>query len=339
MADKRLASDYPAPVRQLFTYGDATDSIHNQLQGWPNYLQLGLTEAHSPALIQVLQSRSWEWELDEPEEEEYVAFWASIHAWRALGQLRAEAAIPELLRLIVLCTARSAIEESEQIILSNDWIQDWIGEELPLVLGLIGPPALPPLQELITQQLQEFRNTTSPDIYGFTTALDALQEIATGCRRFPNTKLGVPLPPANPAAASEILELLHAWLQPYAEQDPEINAWFISTFLDIQKRLPTEPALLVDAPILKVIEKAFADERVDHQICGDWEDLQLELGLLTFEQLSAEKQAQVKRQERRERLFRKEWAARKRTMKQAEKIGFGSSTQSPQKKKKTKKRR
>jgi len=331
----KIEQDYPAPVQQLCVYGDARDSIHQQSQGWPNYLKLGLTEAHIPALIQVLQSRSWEQEAEEPEEEESVAVWASIHAWRALGQLGAEAAIPELMRLI------QESDESDRIPLSEDWIHEWIIEELPFVFGLIGPQALPPLQELVSKRLQDYRNTTPPDSYSFTTALDALQEIATGCRRFANVRLGVPLPPASEPAKLEILELLHTWLQPYAEQDPETNAWLITTFLGIQTSQPARPALPADAPVLKLIAEAFAAGRVDKQICGDWEDLQLELGLLTLEQLSPEKQKRVKEEQKRIQHYKKELAAlrRQESSKKLLKTGFGASTKPLGKKKTHKKRR
>ncbi|MEN9224125.1 MAG: hypothetical protein Q6L60_08320 [Thermostichus sp. HHBFW_bins_43] len=321
---KRLELDYPAPVQQLITYGDAGDSIHNQPPGWPNYLKLGLTEAHIPDLIQVLQSRSWTRE--EELEEEPVTFWASIHAWRALGQLKAEAAVPVLLELL---------READQGTGSLD--EDWISEELPLVLGLIGPKAQPALQSFASEWLQQRRNTTASETYGLTAALDALAEIATGCRRFSQIRLGVPLPPASESAASEFMERLQSWLEPYAEQDPEINAWLITAFLTTQTNLPTKLALPADAAILKQIENVFAARRVDETICGDWDDLQLDLGLLRLEQLPAEKQAQIRGQKERTRQYHQEWIVLQR--KYAPKTGFGSSIQPNQKKKKHRKHR
>jgi hypothetical protein len=60
--------------------------------------------------------------------------WAPVHAWRALGQLRAEAAVEPLTRLLV------RIDEF------ND---DWVGEELPEVFGMIGPAAIPALTDYL----------------------------------------------------------------------------------------------------------------------------------------------------------------------------------------------
>ena len=42
-----MAQAYPAPVDQLLTYGDP-----RKLRDWPDYLQLGFTQEHIPALIQ-----------------------------------------------------------------------------------------------------------------------------------------------------------------------------------------------------------------------------------------------------------------------------------------------
>jgi len=54
--------------------------------------------------------------------------WASLHAWRAIGQLRVAEAIEPLVGLL---------DELE------DW--DYFNEEIPDVFGLIGPAALPAL--------------------------------------------------------------------------------------------------------------------------------------------------------------------------------------------------
>jgi hypothetical protein len=56
-----------------------------------------------------------------------------IHAWRALGQLRAEAAVPALIKLL----------------LNLD--MDWAWEELPQVFAMIGPAAIAPLEATLKQ--------------------------------------------------------------------------------------------------------------------------------------------------------------------------------------------
>ncbi|MBD2096751.1 hypothetical protein H6F90_16735 [Trichocoleus sp. FACHB-591] len=60
-------------------------------------------------------------------ESEGLEIWASIHAWRSLGRLRAEAAIEPLLSLLHRM---------------DDEGNAWIGEELPEVFGMIGAVAI-----------------------------------------------------------------------------------------------------------------------------------------------------------------------------------------------------
>jgi len=57
--------------------------------------------------------------------------WAPIHAWRVLGQLRAEAAVEPLLARLDL--------------IDDDEGNDWVSEELPQVFAMIGAAAIAPL--------------------------------------------------------------------------------------------------------------------------------------------------------------------------------------------------
>ena len=81
----------------------------------------GLTAGQIPELIQMARDE----ELHRADSDS-LEVWAPIHAWRALGQLRAEAAIVPLLRLL------ERIDEEDD---------DWVVEELPVVFGMIGPTA------------------------------------------------------------------------------------------------------------------------------------------------------------------------------------------------------
>ncbi|MBW4442546.1 MAG: hypothetical protein KME10_15200 [Plectolyngbya sp. WJT66-NPBG17] len=62
--------------------------------------------------------------------------WSPIHAWRALGQLRAKAAVLPLLHKMS--------EEKE----FEGWC-DWMSTDLPAVFGLVGAPAIPVLAEFL----------------------------------------------------------------------------------------------------------------------------------------------------------------------------------------------
>ncbi len=113
-----MSTNYSPTVAKLLALGDTHEGPE-----WPNYLELGLSTEHIPELISLATNTDLYWsEAEGPE------VWAPVHAWRALGQLRAEAAIEPLLPLF------------HELIDS-----DWASEELPEVYGLIGPSAIPAL--------------------------------------------------------------------------------------------------------------------------------------------------------------------------------------------------
>ena len=110
--------DYPPPVDKLLTYGRPEP---RSAQDWPDYLELGLGPEHIPDLLRMTANEEL-WEAGEDASEN----WAPVHAWRALGQLRAVNAVEPLLHLLV-----------ERV--RDDWAMD----ELPQVYGLIGAAAIP----------------------------------------------------------------------------------------------------------------------------------------------------------------------------------------------------
>lgn len=120
----RMTDAYPSPLDQLLTLGeDAARTTR-----WPDYLTFGIGPEHVPMLIHMATDRRLH-DADAPE------VWAPIHAWRALGQLRAtEAAEP-------LTTLFHELEE---------W--DWVSEELPRVFAMIGPAAIPVLVRYLDQR-------------------------------------------------------------------------------------------------------------------------------------------------------------------------------------------
>ncbi len=112
--------NYPSPVDRLLTYGECQGA---RLK-WANYPELGYTSAHIPDLIRMATDDKLNWA-----ESDSLEVWASIHAWRALGQLHATEAIEPLLDLF---------DELE----GNDWL---LGD-MPEVYALIGPAAIPALR-------------------------------------------------------------------------------------------------------------------------------------------------------------------------------------------------
>ncbi len=209
-----MEKSYPSPVDRLLTYGDP-----RQQREWPNYLELGLTEAHVPDLIRMATDPDLNWAESEP-------VWAApIHAWRALGQLRAAAAAEPLLDLLLL---RNSKEEYGY--------DDWSGEELPEVFGMLGPAAIPAAKAYLTQHAGD--NDEYPEI-----AAEALVKIA---QNYPDTR-------------AEIVGVLTDQLAKFETNAYETNGWIIANLVDLQA---VESAA--------VIRSAFAADQVDLSINGNW---------------------------------------------------------------------
>jgi len=125
-----MATTYEPPVDKLLTYGSLQDETTAE---WPDYLALGLSTEDIPELIRMATDMSLMTE-DTPVEE----FFAPVHAFRALGQLHAEAASEPLLTLF-----------------DNHQDNDWITEDLPQAYGMIGPAAIPALAAHVADRSKE----------------------------------------------------------------------------------------------------------------------------------------------------------------------------------------
>ncbi|NJP08209.1 MAG: DUF1186 domain-containing protein [Leptolyngbyaceae cyanobacterium RU_5_1] len=111
------APTYLPPVDKLLTYGDCRN-----FRNWPKYVkELGLEAEHIPELIRMATDPELNWA-----DSDSLDVWAPIHAWRSLGQLKAEAAIDPLLSIA------DELEDS-----------DWFNEDIPEVFAMIGPAAIP----------------------------------------------------------------------------------------------------------------------------------------------------------------------------------------------------
>ncbi len=135
---------YLPPLDKLLTYGDCRKIRH-----FPNYVEeLGLKPEHIPELIRMATDPELNWANSDS-----LEVWAPVHAWRSLGQLKAEAAIEPLL---------SIAEELGD--------SDWFNEELPEVFGMIGPAAIPTTKDFLAD--------SSHSLYPRVTAANCLVKIA-----------------------------------------------------------------------------------------------------------------------------------------------------------------
>jgi Protein of unknown function (DUF1186) len=225
---------YHEPVATLLTLGD--------VRGQPryDYRSLGLSEEDIPELARLAADPDLFW--GDPESEEV---WAPVHAWRALADLRAEAALDALIGVLSLPTRGEPDDDS-------DIYDDWIGTELPGVFAAIGPAAFPALVEYLREPTH-LR-------WARTTAVDAIGQIV---------KLHPELRDATVAVFSEVIEAVTQHPGPTTDDDEVINARLISELIEM-KAVEAAP----------VIQRAFEAERVDLVFVGDWEDVQIALGLL-----------------------------------------------------------
>ncbi len=122
---------------------------------------------------------------------------------------------------------------------------DWVGEELPRVFGHIGPPAIPVLADTLADGAH--------GLWARVAAAHGLEEIGT----------------RHPEARSDAIDALTSTLERFADLDSTLNAFLISYLVDLDA--------VEAAPLM---ERAFQAERVELQVMGDWEDVQIELGLL-----------------------------------------------------------
>lgn len=143
--------DYSPPVDRLLIYGDC-----RHIRKDPDYVEeLGFTADHIPDLIRMATDEALLWA-----DSDGMEVWAPVHAWRSLGQFRAEEAIEPLIPLF------HRLEDD-----------DWVPTELPKVFGSIGAAAIPALADYLAH--------FSRGYFSRVVALDALQEIA---KQHPETR-------------------------------------------------------------------------------------------------------------------------------------------------------
>ena len=215
---------YPSPVDKLLTIGKP--AVVN-VEGWANYLELGLSPENIPDLLRLLTD-------DEllKENEEKPESWGPFHALRALGRIGDITAVEPLL------------SKSERLLDYKNGLGEWGIEELPEVFGLIGPAAIPMLIAYLADK--------SHGVYERVTASTGLAKIAG----------------MHPEVREECVMAISRQLESAKDNDPELNALIIDNLIHMKA---------VEAA--SFIEQAFATDNIDTSITGDWDNVQIELGL------------------------------------------------------------
>jgi hypothetical protein len=120
-----MQHNYSDPVAKLLQYRGL--EIRHGDQSWPNYLELGFSEADIAELIRMMTDNDLH-----NAKMDSLEVWAPLHAWRTLGQLQAIEAAEPMVRLFDR--------------LHHD---DWLATELPKAFSLIGPAAIPAITEFM----------------------------------------------------------------------------------------------------------------------------------------------------------------------------------------------
>ena len=225
--------EYQPPVANLLQYGDGKSSSRK----WPNYRrELGIEESHIPELIRMATDDK----LNQASSDS-LEVWAPTHAWRALGQLGAKAAVEPLLDLL------------------DNPDDDWSHSEIPIVMKLIGPSAIPAIQSYLAD--------SSRDLYGRLTAASCLEKLG---KRYPKEK-------------EYCIDILAQQLANFKENDPSLNGFLISGLCHLNATNKASD-----------IRRAFAAKRVDYSIIGDWDEVQVQLGLKTRNEVPIRRFSQTK---------------------------------------------
>lgn len=221
--DQTLFDKLSEPVQELFLLGE--DVARGKK--WPNYLAYGITSEHIPELLWVIRQIQSFWYDDQYDDDQGFT---PVHAWRVLGQLKAKKAINSLIFLI---------HQNEEL------DADWIGEEIPVVMGMIGPECIP--------ALKAYLNSPEKNLWASITVAHCLEKVGN----------------QNPESRDDCVAVLQHALEGFLENDETLNAFLISFLTDLDA---------VEA--VPLVERAFQSGNVDISVMGDFEDFQIELGLL-----------------------------------------------------------
>ena len=133
-----------------------------------------------------------------------------------------------------------------QLLDDTDLEDDWLIEDIPRAIERIGPSAIPALERYLFDSSQK--------TFSRSVAAECLAELA---KKYPESR-------------RECLKPLMAVLEKHRENAYELNGFLVGNLVGLKS--------LEAAPL---IEQAFRDECVDFEMAGDWEEVQIELGLRT----------------------------------------------------------
>ena len=216
-------AEYTDPVRRLLAIGDSGSIDPEE---WPDYAaEFGFEPAHVPELIRL----ACDTDLSFGTHADDRVMWASMHAWLALGQMRAEEAVVPL-----LAVSKTMIGDEPAV------------EEIPQVLGMIGPQAIPH----IAAYLGDSSNMKVHE----SAAIDGIRHIVQ----------------RHPQCRSECIDILVGMLKCNSTERRLANGFAVSVLIDFRA-----------VETIDIIRDAFQRDVIDISIAGDIEDVEIDLGLRT----------------------------------------------------------
>ena len=186
-----MTNAYTEPVSKLLKLGRPEGA-------WSDYSALGITREDIPELLRLVQDnelRYLEPPEDLPDDEDLPDWYAQIHAWRALGQLRVEESIPAILGIL------------HQI---DDDDDDWLSSDVHLVFGMIGSAAIEPLKKYLADE--------SNPMYARSATSSALAEIGN---RYPEER-------------ERCIQGIAVVLEKYETNDEGLNGFLIGDLIDVK---------------------------------------------------------------------------------------------------------
>jgi hypothetical protein len=127
---------------------------------------------------------------------------------------------------------------------------DWLMEELPVVFQTIGTIAIPALLEFMSDSTQSDSSRS--------TAISALKSIG---QQYLESRL-------------QCIEGITQQLQKFTDNSADLNAYLIGGLIDLNA-----------IESVAVMEQAFQQKCVEESIVGDWDEVQVDLGLKTREEV------------------------------------------------------
>jgi len=127
---------------------------------------------------------------------------------------------------------------------------DWFSMEFPEAFGCFGEAAVGPLREYLADGAHR--------LYARSAVAGGLRCVAENGSR----------------ARDEAVKALREALSRFEETPPLLNGFILGDLLDLVKAEVVAPA-----EIAEVVERAYAADRVDLSVCGNWSEVRAELGV------------------------------------------------------------